>query len=42
MRPITIGDQAVTVYVRAVEAAGNVSGVVTEKFLPSKAQGGKR
>ncbi|WP_281406915.1 hypothetical protein [Arthrobacter zhaoguopingii] len=42
MRPITIGDQAVTAYVRAVDAAGTVSGVVTEKFLSSKAQGGKR
>ena len=40
--PIAVGDQAVTIYVRAIDAAGNVSGVVTEKFLPSKAQGGKR
>ncbi|MBG6225041.1 hypothetical protein IWX63_001606 [Arthrobacter sp. CAN_A2] len=40
--PIAIGDRAATVYVRAVDAAGNVSAVVSEKFLPSKAKGGKR
>lgn len=40
--PIAIGDRAATVYVRAIDAAGNVSGVVKEKVLPTRAQGGKR
>ncbi|WP_434995717.1 alpha/beta hydrolase-fold protein [Arthrobacter sp. Ld5] len=40
--PIPVGDRAVTVQVRAVDTSGNVSGVVSEKFLPSKAKGGRR
>lgn len=40
--PIVLGKGASTVYVRAVDAAGNASAVTEEKFLPPKAKGGKR